>query len=80
MDYKIEEKIVEFTLTAADVDDKYTEENFYSYLPKEVQDWYYKNKDKKGFVATFINGRTKPYKERGAYFVDGITGIFEIRE
>ncbi len=76
--YKIASKYAEVTITANDIDENCTEENIYEYMPKEVKDFYYKNKNKSNFRETRISGRCSPdtpFTEKG---IDGITFIFEL--
>lgn len=74
MNYKITNKSAEVTITNLDVDDKATSENIYSYLPQEVQDFYYANKNKPNFNETRVNGRAR-FEDK---VIDGFTVYFEL--
>lgn len=78
MDYKVTNKYVEVTISSNDVDSNCNENNIYSYMPREVQDFYNKNKEKPNFRETKINGRYAPYSPSTENSVDGITFIFEL--
>lgn len=79
MEYKISDKVASVTITAKDVDEKVTKENVYNYMPKEVQDFRNKNKDKPNFKETYINGRTSPYLQSSEGISwDAVTYYFEL--
>jgi hypothetical protein len=77
MYYKVENNKVEVHVTAKDVDSNCTEENIYSYMPKEVQDFINENKNKSTFKKTEILGRVAPYPTNPSEIVDAIAFYFE---
>lgn len=82
MKYKLENKYAEVSITPKDVDGNMTKENIYSYMPEEVQEFYYKNKDKSNFKETLISGIMRPYFENDQQVLttsfNGVTFIFEL--